>query len=108
MKEIIGAHIVDPEGNPAGGKTESVGMRIEWQNGPLGRGSERQEQNGAFVEDILGAAIDRLYFYQAASNRRFACFQNDLVIRMLKLCLELLDWRTRMREARGVEGTHQV
>jgi len=105
MEEIIGAHIEDPDGNPAGGRTEHTGLTIEWQNGPLGRGAERKEQNGAMVEDVIGAAIDRLLFYQQS---KFACFQNDLAIRLLRMALEILQWRTRMREARGVEGTHVI
>ena len=52
-------HWLDSAGNPAGGRTSGVGFTVSWQNGPLGR-----EPNGAFVEDVLDAARDRLLFYQ--------------------------------------------
>ena len=47
----------DADGNPAGGTVSGVGLSISWQNGPLGRGTERREPNGAFVEGVIAAAI---------------------------------------------------
>ena len=51
-------HWVDENGNPAGGVSTGKGLTISWQNGPLGRigTDERSEPNGAFVEDVVGAA----------------------------------------------------
>lgn len=92
-------------GNPAGGKTTATGLTIDWQKGPLGRGAERQEPNGAFVETVVLAAIDRLRFYQAG---RFACAENEAAIQHLADALAALDARTKDRERREVEGTHQV
>lgn len=102
-EEVIGAHVVDPAGNPAGGMTEHTGIHIDWQNGPLGRGPDRKEPNGAFVEDVIWAAIDRLMFYQTT---KYACVHNDIAIKALRLALDILEWRTRTREARQVEGTY--
>ena len=50
----------DDDGNPAGGMVRGVGLFIQWQNGPLGRGDERREPNGAFVETVIAAAKQRI------------------------------------------------
>ncbi len=104
MKQRIrSSHWADSEGKPAGGVTEGVGFTISWQNGPLGRGEGRLEPNGAFVEAVIQAAIDRLEWYQGT---QFACRENDQAIGGLEAALASLEERTRSREERGVEGTH--
>ena len=97
----------DGQGNPSGGYVSAVGIDIAWQSGPLGRDEERQEPNGAFVEGVIAAAIDRLRFYQTANFGKFACRQNALAITKLEEALFWLNDRTREREARKVEGTHE-
>jgi hypothetical protein len=99
-------HRTDDDSMPAGGQTVGKGFYIEWQNGPLGRGPDRQEPNGAFVEGIIAAAIDRIQWYQKVNNGAFACRENALAITKLEEALHWLDHRTADREARGVEGTH--
>lgn len=101
--ELIQTHNNDRDGNPAGGMTTGVGIRIEWQNGPLGRGPDRKAPNGAFVEGVILAAIGRLEYYQRGKFRNEL---NDCAIEKLRAALELLEARTRHREDRGVEGTH--
>ena len=96
-------HWNDEGVNPAGGTTYGVGFAIGWQNGPLGRGEERKEPNGAFVEDIIDAAAGRIRYYQAS---RFACESNAKALEHLEAALEALNSRTAEREQRGVEGTH--
>lgn len=98
-------HWLDAEGNPAGGVSSGKGFTISWQNGPLQRGPERLEPNGAFVETIIDAALARLEFYQAS---KFACLENEAAIQHLKGALVWLDARTKNREARNVEGTHNL
>lgn len=93
----------DSRENPEGGHTFGRGFAIAWQRGPLGRGEERQEPNGAFVEDIILAAKDRLLFYQGS---KFKCEENAEAIRCLDAALNALYQRTKKREERGVEGTH--
>lgn len=100
----VSNHWNDSNGNPAGGCTFGTGFTISWQNGPLGRGPDRRPPNGAFVEDIISAALDRLQFYQSS---RFACPANQDAINHLHLALLVLQTRTEEREKRGVEGTHQ-
>jgi hypothetical protein len=107
MKQrIVEEHHTDADGNPTGGTSCAVGMSIMWQSGPLGRGGERSEPNGAFVEGVLQAALGRLEFYQTASGGRFACDENATAIEHVKGALAALDRRTQRREQRGVEGTH--
>jgi hypothetical protein len=94
---------LDPQGKPAGGYVEGIGLRIDWQNGPLGRGGERIEPNGAFVETVIAAVVERIEFYQAGE---FKCRENAIAITKLEEALLWLNYRTQKREQRGVEGTH--
>ena len=100
-------HWTDENGMPAGGVSDGRGFSISWQNGPLGRGNYRREPNGAFVEDVIAAVIGRMEFYQRASGGKFACQENEDAIAALKHAAKRLDDRTRERENREVEGTHQ-
>ncbi len=101
---IIEDHKVDKANRPAGGTTKGKGINIKWQNGPLNVGGKRKEPNGAFVEDVIAAAIGRIEFYQSSE---FHCLENAAALGALKLAAEVLAERTRGREARGVEGTHE-
>jgi hypothetical protein len=82
-----------------------MGFTISWQNGPLGRDENRRQPNGAFVETIIYAAIDRLEYYQST---KFVCQENAEAIVYLQQALMALDRRTQGREDRKVEGTHVV
>lgn len=102
---ITGTHFTDDNGNPAGGVTQGTGILISWQNGPLGTGPDRVPPNGAFVEGVLVAALDRLEHYQESA---FACDENAEAIRHIKDALAACNKRTQRRVSRGVEGTHTV
>lgn len=122
-QEIVTRNDSDASGNPAGGESRGIGIHITWQNGPLGKDccnrpnskgthapdcdgiSERANPNGAFVEGVLKAALDRVQYYQTTW---FACPANDLIIRNIQTALACCDLRTRDREKRGVEGTHNI
>lgn len=104
-KFTTSTHRLDAQGNPAGGMTVGKGIEILWQDGPLGRGATRLEANGAFVEGVIEAAIDRLDFYQQTA---FASHHNQLALNALHTAVEYLNARTADREAREVEGTHQL
>ena len=93
----------DDDGNPAGGHVSGIGLEIQWQEGPLGRGNDRNEPNGAFVETVIAAAKQRIEFYNAG---KFACRENAMAITKLDEALMWLNKRTQDREAREVEGTH--
>ena len=98
-------HWLDSGQNPAGGCSTGTGFTISWQNGPLGRGSDRIEPNGAFVETLIRAVMRRLEFYQSS---KFICDDNATAISYLDMALSALQRRTRNREVREVEGTHKV
>lgn len=98
-------HWKDQDLNPTGGITSGRGFVISWQNGPLGRDNERKEPNGAFVEDVIQAVIERIEHYQ---NSRFNCKENAEALHHLHEAARWLDERTKNREARQVEGTHKV
>lgn len=103
---ITSNHWTDEAGTPTGGATFGRGFAISWQNGGLAEpDGTRKEPNGAFVEDIIVAARDRLRFYQRS---KFACQHNADALELLGKALERLDDRTSERTRRGVEGTHQV
>lgn len=121
----------DDQGRPAGGCTHGRGFTIAWQDGPRGSGlcigcgdlrsehlagmprsgctstafMDRNEPNGAFVEDVITAAVGRLEFYQSSP---FACDENAEAIGYLKSALAELGARTTDRTKRGVEGTWEV
>lgn len=105
LQEITVANNLDTEGKPAGGSVEGIGLSIAWQNGPLGRGAERKAPNGAFVETVILAAMQRIEFYQRCG---FKCSENAAAIELLRAALQVLHARTRRREALGVEGTHEI
>ena len=95
---------LDEKGNPTGGHVIGLGIYIYWQNGPLGRGDDRKLPNGAFIEDVIAACVDRLRFYETT---RFACANNVDAIFHLESALEALAFRTKEREDRFVEGLHE-
>ena len=98
----------DADGNPAGGYFSGVGISITWQDGPV-MGSHRRP-NGAFVEDVAAALIERIAWYQgepdSEGNGRFACEENAIALEHLRLAHEALMVRTRRRMEQGVEGQH--
>jgi len=96
---------VDVDNNPTGGSVVGTGLDIKWQDGPLGRDAERKEPNGAFVETVISAVIQRIEFYQES---KFKCDTNQNAISHLNNALSHLETRTKDREKRGVEGEHVV
>jgi hypothetical protein len=104
-QQIKQQHNVDTDGNPSVGVTTGVGIEIIWQDGPLGRGDDRKEPNGAFVEGVVQAAIGRL---QHCQDSKFKCRENAIALTHLETALLWLGKRTEEREERGVEGTHEA
>ncbi len=97
---------VDEDGAPAGGSVKGTGFDIEWQNGPVGRvgSAERVAPTGAFVEDVIAAALQRIHHYQ---DGQFRCRENSIAITKLEEALMWLDSRTKRRVEQNVEGTHE-
>lgn len=105
LQQIEQVHELDSLGNPAGGRSAAEGMLLQWQDGPLGRGSLKEAPNGCFVETVIAACMGRLEFYQAS---QFKCAENAEALQGLGRALKALQRRTVKREAAGVEGTHGV
>lgn len=103
MQELKCLNKVDENNNPTGGSVDGIGLKINWQEGPLGTGTKRIPPNGAFVEGIIQAALQRLEFFQAT---KFNCLENSMAIISLLNALKALNVRTELRKSRGVEGTH--
>jgi hypothetical protein len=114
---VRSAFILDAAGNPTGGQTEMVVadqdlgasaselrsvISITWQEGVVPPGGV---QNGAFVEDVLEAARQRLLFF---NSTKFRCRENSLAITKIEEALQWLDWRTRSRLNQGVENTYET
>lgn len=91
-----------PEGgNPTGGKTQFANSVINWQDGIIVDGLK----NGAFVEDVITAAIQRLEYFQ---DSKFECQENADAIASLQMALAALESRTKTRVAQGVENTYET
>lgn len=105
LAPFLAENRLDDQGRPAGGIVEGTGLLIRWQDGPLGRGAERQDPNGAFVETVIAAAKQRLDHYQST---QFACEENHEAAGHLAAALAWLQRRTAARELREVEGTHEL
>lgn len=104
MQKFYEMHLLDAAGTPSGGSSSARGIQVDWQHGPLGRGEDRVEPTGAFVETVIEIALGRLRFYQTASDGKFACRENALAVTHLEEGLHWLNHRTAAREAREVEG----
>lgn len=97
----------DADGNPAGGYAHGPGMCVSFQDGPRGRREDGTlaPANGAFVEDLLTAALQRLEFFQGSKYRHEA---NQEAIRHIVDALAALQNRATERRSRGVLGQNQV
>lgn len=111
----------DSDGNPTGGNVylqvtkngdpEFPAIVINWQDGPRGMGElpdgtpALADPNGAFVEDVIWAAIQRLEFF---NESKYRCRENSLAITKLEEALFILKDRQLSRSERNVEGKHEV
>lgn len=104
---FVADNATDNEGNPSGGNVRSQGVIIDWQDGPRGKGDGGQlaAPNGAFVEDIIFAAKQRLEFFQRS---KFEHAANAKAIDALQEALDALVSRSSERAKSGKLGSHQV
>lgn len=97
-------NLTDASGNPTGGLVTGKGFHIEWQNGPLGKGEDRKEPNGASIETVIFSIIQRLEFFQ---KHNFNCRENAIAITKLQEASMWLGERTKRRMHAGTAGTHE-
>lgn len=81
--------------------TGDVIQTIHFQEGPV----KECGINGVANEDLIAMVIERLEEFQ---NSAFATMDNEMAIIKLQEALMWLRKRTLEREARGVDGTHNV
>jgi hypothetical protein len=104
--ELRCRNYTDANGNPSGGYVTGVGITITWQDGLRGEvGGMLNMANGAFVEDALQAAAQRLWFFQQS---KFAHDDNAQAIEYIQKAIDVLGERAKERQARNVLGTHAV
>ncbi len=97
MNRITSIHETDKKECPAGGETTGPGLVVTWKSAP----GNHRKHDGATVEDLIEAAVDRLHFYQ---RTKFACNYNRSALTFLNNALQQLDRRTADRERRHVKG----
>lgn len=77
------------------------GAIVAFQHGPI----KENGVNGVTNEVLLCIVIDRLRGFQSS---KFACEENADALAHLEAGFAALEKRTRNREQRQVEGTHEV
>lgn len=118
---INARNATDENGNPTGGGVGLVVdspdenrrhvVMIHWQDGPRGAATlpdgspTLADPNGAFVEDVLWAALQRLEFF---NESKFRCRENSIAITKIEEALFILKDRQLSRNERKVEGSHEV
>jgi hypothetical protein len=97
----------DADGNPAGGYAHGPGMCIAWQDGPRGTHPDgaMKPANGAFVEDALVAAYQRLESFQQS---KYVHLANTQAMSLIAEAIAILHARAQERQARGVLGQNAV
>lgn len=113
---MVVQNMVDDDANPTGGYVSLIvdkngephnALTVNWQDGP--RGTDEQgvlkPQNGAFVEDVILAAIQRLEFFQGS---KFESDYNAEAIGHLAQAIEALEKRSNERAQAGTLGKHEV
>lgn len=75
--------------------------KIRFQHGPIAEVGV----NGITNEALLAIVIDRLEGFQSS---KYANDFNKDALEYTRRALSVLEERTKSREARGVEGTHEV
>jgi hypothetical protein len=104
--ELNCRNYTDEHGNPSGGYAHGPGLCVEFQDGPRGKdaGGNLAPANGAFVEDLLVAARQRLAFFQRS---RFAHNANANAMMHIEHALRALEERANERSGRGVLGSNE-
>lgn len=97
----------DADGNPAGGYAHGPGLCATFQDGPRGRAADGslEPANGAFVEDLLVAAAQRLEFFQRS---RFKHEKNQAALDYIYSAINAMNARATERAQRGVLGQNTV
>ena len=101
------SNVCDDNANPTGGYAHGVGMCIAWQDCPRGKNPDGTlgPATGAFVEDALVAAAQRLAYFQQS---KYACDENAAALQHINDAIDIMQSRAEKRANRGVLGQHAV
>jgi len=107
VQDLICINGNDENGNPTGGIVTGMGINVKWQDGPRTPDVEGNlaPANGAFVEDVIYTALQRLQWFQ---DSKFKTRENAIAITNLEQALWALNHRRLGRQLRKVEGKHEV
>jgi hypothetical protein len=79
---------------------------INYANIKFQKGSVKESDiNGCYIEDLLIIVQDRLECFQ---NGDFPCLENELALSCVSQALNWLNYRTKERQKRGVEGLSKL
>lgn len=79
------------DGNPQGGTVEGIGLTVQWNAGrPFNDAGHPVPRNGAYIEDVIEAAKQRLEWYQDNTE---PCDENATAIEALDAALAALTER---------------
>lgn len=79
-------------------------LRFKFHEGPLA-GASAGDVNGVMLENLLAIVIDRLEMHQRS---KYHCPENQEALEACRNAVGFLKARTAAREARNVEGTHEL
>lgn len=98
---------LDGDGNPASGYVHGPGFSATFQDGPRGKDENGNlaPANGAFVEDLLAGAFQRLAHFQGT---KFKHAKNAEAMEHIQRAIDALSSRAQERAARGVLGANAV
>ena len=100
---LVFTHHNDEQDRPAGGSAVGPGFVITWQDGPVDQAAG-EKPNGAFIEDVLQAVVDRMEYFQEGE---FACDENNAALSSMRHAQHCMMERRRSRDAQGVLGKHE-
>lgn len=114
--KMVCQNMVDDDENPTGGYVSLIvekggephnALTVNWQDGPRGtdEAGVLKDPNGAFVEDVILAAIQRLEFFQGS---KYESDYNAEAAGHLAQAIEALEKRSNERAAAGTLGKHEV
>lgn len=81
--------------------TRHQAVDVPFQHGPI----KEVGNNGLTLEVLLAIVIDQLEGHQSG---KYACVENLMALDHAREALNCLEDRTKKREERGVEGTHEL
>lgn len=90
------------EHSPSLTRFEGPHITLHFQDGPIGV----HGVNGTTNEEVLDLVTERITSLNTMDGGKYACPENEVALTYLRAVRRALEERTRLRMARGVEGTN--